>query len=422
LISSADDTLLCFHVLDQTSWCHPYLAVEPICMYPAMYTIPDDQRLHGTIAQPIVQMNAGDATKGIRTALAVEVPLMVLALSTVILRVYSRLAIKKKMAPDDILIILGTAAALARTVISCMSADDNWGYDRKGPDRMSEVPFYQHIFERRVAYIFAVTFTRFSVLAYYLRIFPPGMASLRKCCYVLIVLALAHFIEVLTVLIVLCEDISKLWTRNWLDFTGSQCFSSALYSYSAAIGDSIVDSMIFALPIPYVWQLSKLRIRQRLGLVLVFGLGFIVCIVALLQIPFIKRREGDMRYFGSAVNILIAIQILFAIVAASLPDLRALVARSFARFSPLHHRSLATAGRGSSADNEGRSANQRDAEQCFPSSAKIGEPQVAFDGKRVFRKPDWLRNSIPASLMSTMITHNEVTRLSNENDRCHPQR
>ena len=77
-------------------------------MYPAMYTIPNDQRLRITIVQPIVQVNAGDATKGIRTALAVEVPLMVLALSTVILRVYSRLAIKKKMAPDDVLIILGT--------------------------------------------------------------------------------------------------------------------------------------------------------------------------------------------------------------------------------------------------------------------------------------------------------------------------
>ena len=160
------------------------------------------------------------------------------------------------------------------------------------------------------------------------------MASLRRCCYILLFLALAHFIEVLTVLIVLCEDISKLWTKNWLDFTGSQCFSSAIYSYSAAIGDSIVDSLIFALPIPYVWQLSKLKIRQRLGLVLIFGLGFIVCIVALLQIPFIKRREGNMRYFGSAVNILVAIQISFAIIAASLPDLRALIARSFSKFSP----------------------------------------------------------------------------------------
>lgn len=73
-----------------------------------MYTTRDNQSLHVTLAQPIVEVNAGDATRGFRTALAVEVPLMVLALSTVIMRVYSRLAIKKKVAPDDILIILGT--------------------------------------------------------------------------------------------------------------------------------------------------------------------------------------------------------------------------------------------------------------------------------------------------------------------------
>jgi hypothetical protein len=169
--------------------------------------------------------------------------------------------------------------------------------------------------------------------------------------------------------------------------------------------------MIFALPIPYVWQLSKLRIRQRLGLILVFGLGFIVCVVALLQIPFIKRREGDMRYFGSAVNILIAIQISFAIIAASLPDLRALIARNFAKFSPLHHRSLATASIG---DNEGHQVGRHDAEQGLPNSGGVENAHAAFEGKRVFRKPDWMRNSLPASLMSTMITHNEVTRLSSE--------
>lgn len=245
------------------------------------------------------------------------------------------------------------------------------------------------------------------------------MASLRRCCYILLFLALAHFIEVLTVLIVLCEDISKLWTRNWLDFTGSQCFSSAIYSYSAAIGDSIVDSLIFALPIPYVWQLSKLKIRQRLGLVLIFGLGFVVCIVALLQIPFIKRREGNMRYFGSAVNILVAIQISFAIIAASLPDLRALIARSFSKFSPLHHRSLATV---SSSDEERHRGGRSDVEQGFPNPDAVEGLCAASESKRLFRKPDWLRNSIPGSLMSTVITHNEVTRLSTEDVSSIPQR
>jgi hypothetical protein len=163
--------------------------------------------------------------------------------------------------------------------------------------------------------------------------------------------------------------------------------------------------MIFALPIPYVWRLSKLRARQRLGLMLVFGLGFIVCVVALLQIPFIKRREGNTRYFGSAVNMLIAIQISFAIIAASLPDLRALVARNFPKFSPLHHRSLATAD---------RAGGRYDTEQGVSGEEMAEGPRAAFEGKRLLRKPDWMRDSIPASLMSTVVTHNEVTRLSSE--------
>jgi hypothetical protein len=270
------------------------------------------------------------------------------------------------------------------------------------------VPYYRHIFERRIAYLFAVTFTRFSVLTYYLRIFPPGMNSLRRCCYILIALALLLFIEVFVVLIVYCKDIGQLWTDNWLEFTGSQCFSSAMYSYSAAIGDSVIDSMIFTLPIPYVWRLSKIRVRQRFGLVVIFGLGFIVCVVALLQIPFIKKREGSKTYFGSTVNILVAIQISFAIIAASLPDLRALIARKFPNFSPLHHRSLVTeAGCGN-----GGQAEAFDPERGLPGDEFTEEQRIAFEGKRVFRKPDWLRNSIPASLMSTTITQNEVTRFS----------
>ncbi|KAL6160988.1 hypothetical protein ACJQWK_08563 [Exserohilum turcicum] len=240
------------------------------------------------------------------------------------------------------------------------------------------------------------------------------MSSLRKCCYILLVATLAHFVEVLTVLIVYCENIGKLWTVHWLDFTGSQCFSSAVYSYSAAIGDSVMDSMIFALPIVYVWKLSKLSIRQRLGLVVIFGLGFIVCVVALLQIPFIRRRESNMQYFGTAVNMLISIQISFAIVAASLPDLRALIARKFANFSPLHHRSLATNGRHPNGGSGRGQVREGDLEQGPSGEGVCESPRATPEGKKAIRKPDWMRNSIPASLMSTMITQNEVTRLSSE--------
>jgi hypothetical protein len=205
---------------------------------------------------------------------------------------------------------------------------------------------------------------------------------------------------VFVVLIVYCKDIGQLWTSHWAGFTGSQCFSSPIYSYSAAIGDSVMDSMIFALPIPYVWRLSKLRARQRIGLIIVVSLGFVVCIVALIQIPFIRKREGSTTYFGTTVNILVAIQISFAIIAASLPDLRALITRSFPQFSPLHHRTLASAAE---RDNGGRNHGLGlERGSFFDDMAR--DPRMAFEGKRVLRKPDWLRDGIPLSLMSTRVT------------------
>jgi hypothetical protein len=229
------------------------------------------------------------------------------------------------------------------------------------------------------------------------------MSSLRLGCYALLALALILFIEVFTVLLVYCKDITTLWTPHWLQFTGSQCFTSAVYSYSAAIGDSIIDSLIFTLPIPYVWGLSKLRARQRIGLVVVFGLGLVVCVVALLQIPFIKKREGNGMYFGGGVNVLVAVQVQGGIVAASLPDLRALGAR-WIKVSTLHHRSQVT---GAEHGNVGQA-------EAFDEERGEGmqDARMAFDGKRVLRKPDWMRDSMPASLMSTMVTQTEITSLS----------
>lgn len=187
--------------------------------------------------------------------------------------------------------------------------------------------FYQHVFERRLAYLFAVTLIRMSILASYLRIFPITLAALRQCCYALYILTITLFAVVLSVLIAFCSDIYTLWTPDWRTFTGSHCFSSPAYSYTAAIGDSVTDLCIFMLPIPFVLSLSQVRMRQRFTLVVVFALGVVVCGVALVQIPFIMRRQKHTMYFGSVINVLVAIQISLAIVAASLPDLRALLKR-----------------------------------------------------------------------------------------------
>jgi hypothetical protein len=77
-------------------------------------------KFHTTISQPSDNLEYGGATRGSATALGVEIPLMVLAFATVILRVYSRLAIKRNIAADDILIILGTVCLYPNTQTNCM--------------------------------------------------------------------------------------------------------------------------------------------------------------------------------------------------------------------------------------------------------------------------------------------------------------
>lgn len=56
-------------------------------------------------------------------AYAVEIPLIGLALGTVILRVWSRLTVKGKVAADDILILLGTVSESSAHLASKTHAD-----------------------------------------------------------------------------------------------------------------------------------------------------------------------------------------------------------------------------------------------------------------------------------------------------------
>jgi hypothetical protein len=142
--------------------------------------------------------------------------------------------------------------------------------------------------------------------------------------------------------------------------------------------------------------LKKLPIRQRVGLVVVFGLGLVVCAVALMQIPFIKMRAEDSMYFGGTINLLVAIQLGLAIVAASLPDVRALIARSWKGWSPLGHRDSSSEG---GSDHTGDMAHG-DMVGWEVGRGAGAEHAIRVRGE-VSRRPDWMQTMIPLSLQST---------------------
>ena len=60
-----------------------------------------------TEAANVAKLPNYDSDHNVRATLAVEIPLIVLAFATVVLRLWSRLIVKRKLATDDVLITLG---------------------------------------------------------------------------------------------------------------------------------------------------------------------------------------------------------------------------------------------------------------------------------------------------------------------------
>jgi len=76
---------------------------------PLIFENPErDNNFIDTFKEQLAKVGNSDATYEYKVSLAVEIPLIFLAVTAVSLRVFSRIGIKKQLAVDDTLIIIGT--------------------------------------------------------------------------------------------------------------------------------------------------------------------------------------------------------------------------------------------------------------------------------------------------------------------------
>jgi hypothetical protein len=269
------------------------------------------------------------------TIIAIQTTMIFIATVCVALRLYTRFTLAKRIAVDDVCIVLGWSFALARVVVACLSSQSGWA-SRAGPSAKYQIPYYLWYFERRLFYALSALFIRSSILTYYLRLFPPQLRRLRFGSWILLVLSLAQGIQLISFLARYCNDLGDLYRGDIAKYHNPRCSDTYVFTYSGTIGDSIIDAMIYTLPLPYVWGLRQLRLDQRISLVFVFGMGIFACIFALVQIPFIFKNyrflPTGQSWFGSEVSLFIGIELAFGLIAANLPDIRGLAARAIPGF------------------------------------------------------------------------------------------
>jgi hypothetical protein len=135
----------------------------------------------------------------------------------------------------------------------------------------------------------AVNVTKASIIAQYLRIFSSRLT--RFCCYALLVLLITAVCWSVFAGTFLCTPVAKLWKPQ----LSGECMDPRKYWLSAAGINIGIDFTVLLLPLPAITQLRLPR-KQKICLVLMFLLGFFVCVVSIVRLAtvFLLERSGKL--------------------------------------------------------------------------------------------------------------------------------
>ena len=137
----------------------------------------------------------------------------------------------------------------------------------------------------------AVNVTKASIVAQYLRIFSSRIT--RFCCYVLLALLVPAVCWSVFGGTFLCAPVAKLWKPQ----LPGECMDPRSYWLSAAGTNIGIDFAVLILPLPAITQLRLPR-KQKMCLVLMFLLGFFVCVVSVIRLATVYSLEKSGRLVG----------------------------------------------------------------------------------------------------------------------------
>ncbi|KAL8821621.1 MAG: hypothetical protein Q9223_000364 [Gallowayella weberi] len=183
------------------------------------------------------------------------------------------------------------------------------------------------LFISEVSYTIIICSIKFSLLAFYWRIFKQS--KIRIPIYVLGFIVSCWGIAVILITILQCQPVSDFWNR--FSPTAKPPFNCGVNVNQFFNGNSIpnilTDAALLVLPIPFVWQLHLPK-AQKLGLTSVFILGVFVIGVSIARFTFIINLDlasPDITWNFVNVQIWTGVESHVGIICACLPSLRPLL-------------------------------------------------------------------------------------------------
>ncbi|KAH5154251.1 hypothetical protein HBI73_064610 [Parastagonospora nodorum] len=285
-----------------------------------IYTISFNMHHHS----PSWYILSSEATAHIRLdALAPAIVFTIIAFCMVLFRWFSRLVCRPRyFGLEDYLISIAVLLSICITGIIEFLLDSQ--HTDKGDRKASTLAIMlKLVFTQSLLYHLSIALVKTAFTLQYLRLFSL-IRPITICCYILFGCIIGAAAWGIFGVIFLCKPIHTYWNLR----VNGTCMDAETHFFSTSLIGIVLDWAIWILPIPVVGRL-KLPRRQKWGLMCVFGLGGMVCVVSVLRLVLVwcYAHEGRVTKSGTFALIWSTLELNVAIICASLLVMKPLFAR-----------------------------------------------------------------------------------------------
>ncbi|KAL4926604.1 putative integral membrane protein (Pth11) [Aspergillus undulatus] len=207
------------------------------------------------------------------------------ALLFVAARFHVRIWVKKNVWVDDYAALFSAILAMAYAGLAVAQTRWGLGISSEYFPEENDVPFAKMQYAGGPVYTLALLGFKISLLASYLRI-GGFVHSYRMVILVAIVACTCNQLIFTIVLSCGCRPIARQWDPS----IPGTCINTVASYYGLAITSLVFDVVIIALPLPILAKL-QLKLRQKILLGVLFGLGFFVTIIQIIRMLTVKNLQ-----------------------------------------------------------------------------------------------------------------------------------
>ncbi|KAL5329761.1 hypothetical protein ACEPPN_003279 [Leptodophora sp. 'Broadleaf-Isolate-01'] len=256
----------------------------------------------------------------------------ILAFFFVLGRIVSRVKIVRKWSADDTLIVIAWINALSLTVLFGVATRYGHGH------HITDVPLnllktsFLITYTTLMSYQLALSFTKLSILVFYLRVF-PGRREV-WLSWTTIGFVVSYSIPFIITDALQCDPITKA------SFFGPNvtCTRPRNVMIASAVLHTITDVWMVVMILPVIWSL-QIAPRQKYSLMTILSLGLFVAVASVARIlSILKARDDDpdITWILANFNIWTVIEVCVGLICACAPTIRPLLLKIFPKLLPSH--------------------------------------------------------------------------------------